>query len=148
MSRLNRGHRRLVERQRRTAIDVSIVARRVPSFPLVSTIDLSEVERWRQSRKAQGVRIGWSAILAHAYGKVSQTIPELLDVYVARPIPYVYRHPEPIASLTIHREGEDGRERLIWARIGSPHSLTLEALQARIDYFSTAPIQELSLIHI
>ena len=142
MTRLDRGQRRLVERQRRTAIDVSIVARRVPSFPLVSTIDLNEVERWRQSRKLQGVRIGWSAILAHAYGKVSEAIPELLDVYVARPIPYVYRHPEPVVSLTIHRKGADGHERLIWARIGPPQTLTLEALQTRIDYFSTAPIQE------
>jgi hypothetical protein len=35
-------------------------------------------------------------------------MPELRDIYVARPVAYVYRHPEPVASLTIHRR-EIGR---------------------------------------
>jgi len=142
MTSSNRGQRRLVDRARRTAVDISIVARRVPSFPLVSRVDLAQVERWRQSRKVQGSRIGWGAILSHAYGSVSRSIPELRDVYVARPLPYVYRHPDPVVTLAIHRKDSEGQERLIWARITSPESLSLEELQARIDYFSTAPIDE------
>jgi hypothetical protein len=142
MSRSSRGQRRLVPGHRRTPIDVSIVAKRVPSFPIVAQIDLSDVEKWRQSQKAVGKRIGWNAILAHAYGVVSHEIPELRDVYVARPIPYIYRHPEPIASLTIHRNDSLGNQRLIWARVTSPHCIPLLDLQERIDHFSTADVHE------
>ncbi|MCY3004982.1 MAG: hypothetical protein NTV29_03280 [Planctomycetota bacterium] len=142
MTRRCRGQRHWVPVERRTPIDVSIVAKRVPSFPIVSRVDVSAVETWRQTLKAQGLRIGWNALLAHAYGKVSQAIPELRDVYVARPVAYVYRHPEPIASLTIHRKDAKGTERLIWARIASPHAISLQDLQSKIDHFATAPIQE------
>ena len=133
MTQKSRGQRRLVPVERRTPIDVSIVAKRVPSFPIISRVDVSAVERWRQSLKDQGKRVGWSALLAHAYGQVSLEIPELRDVYVARPVAYVYRHPEPIASLTIHRSDSAGKERLIWARIPSPQALSLEDLQAKVD---------------
>lgn len=142
MTRASRGNRRMVPRERRTPIDVSIVARRVPSFPLVSRFNFAEVEKWRQERKAIGKRIGWNAILAHAYGTISQEIPQLRDVYVARPFPYIYQHPEPIASLTIHRRDSADKQRLIWARIASPGSLSLEEIQTRIDYFTKAPIEE------
>lgn len=142
MSHPSRGQRRWVPSQRRTPIDISIVAKRVPSFPIVARVDLSEVESWRQSQKKLGKRIGWNAILAHAYGFVSQEIPELRDVYVTRPIPYIYRHPEPIGSLTIHRKDSSGNERLIWARVSSPHCMDLVELQERIDRFSTSKIEE------
>ncbi|MFM8573525.1 MAG: hypothetical protein ACKOAU_18160 [Pirellula sp.] len=142
MIRASRGQRRWVPCQRRTPIDISIVATRVPSFPIIRRIDVSEVEKWRQTQKRLGKRVGWNAILAHAFGKVSQQIPELRDVYVARPIAYIYRHPEPIASLTIHRNDNSGIERLIWARIASPQTLGLEELQARVDHFSTTPIED------
>jgi hypothetical protein len=66
----------------------------------------------------------------------------LRDVYVARPVAYVYRHPEPVASLTIHRRDAYGQDRLIWARISSPHALSLVELQSKIDHFTTAPIQD------
>jgi hypothetical protein len=138
----SRGERRLVPCHRRTPIDVSIVAKHVPSFPLVGKLQVLEVERWRQSLKAQGKRIGWNAILAHAYGQVSTQIPELRDVYVARPVPYVYRHPEPIVSLTIHRKDAHGTERLIWGRVASPQSYSLENLQSKIDGLCSSPIGE------
>jgi hypothetical protein len=81
------------------------------------------------------LRVGWNAVLAHAYSRVSQEISELRDVYVARPVAYVYRHPEPVVSLTIHRRDANGQDRLIWARISSPHALSLRELQSKIDHF-------------
>ena len=142
MSSDSRGSRHWVPVERRTPVDASIVAKRVPSFPIVSRVDVSEVENRRQSLKSKGLRVGWNAVLVQAYSKVSQDIPELRDVYVARPVAYVYRHPEPVASLTIHRRDANGQERLIWARISSPHALSLIELQSKIDRFTTAPIQE------
>ena len=142
MTRPSRGERRSVPCHRRTPIDVSIVAKRVPSFPLVGKLQVQEVEQWRQSLKAKGKRIGWNAILAHAYANVSMQIPELRDVYVARPVPYFYRHPEPIVSLTIHRKDASGTDRLIWGRIASPQNYSLEDLQSKIDCFCSSPIQD------
>lgn len=142
MSSARRGSRHWVPVERRTPVDASMVAKRVPSFPIVSRVDVSEVENRRQSLKSKGLRVGWNAVLAHAYSKVSQDVPELRDVYVACPVAYVYRHPEPVASLTIHRRDASGQERLIWARISSPHALSLVELQSKIDRFTTAPIQE------
>lgn len=78
----------------------------------------------------------------HAYAQVSTQIPELRDVYVARPVPYIYRHPEPIVSLTVHRKDANGTERLIWGRIASPQNYSLEDLQSRIDGLCSSPIHE------
>lgn len=142
MTRPSRGERRSVPCHRRTPIDVSIVAKRIPSFPLVGKLQVQEVEQWRQSLKAKGKRIGWNAILAHAYAHVSMQIPELRDVYVASPVPYFYRHPEPIVSLTIHRRDASGTDRLIWGRIASPQNYSLEDLQSKIDGFCSSPIQD------
>lgn len=142
MSSGHRGSRHWVPVERHTPVDASIVAMRVPSFPIVSRVDVSEVENRRQSLKSKGLRVGWNAVLAHAYSRVSQEISELRDVYVARPVAYVYRHPEPVVSLTIHRRDANGQDRLIWARISSPHLLSLIELQSKIDHFATAPIQE------
>ncbi len=142
MSSGRRGSRHWIPVERRTPVDASIAAKRVPSFPIVSRVNVSEVENRRQSLKAKGLRVGWNAVLAHAYSRVSQDIPELRDIYVARPVAYVYRHPEPVASLTIHRRDAKGQDRLIWARISSPHVLSLIELQSKIDHFTTAPIQE------
>ena len=142
MSSGSRGSRHWVPVERRTPVDASIVAKRVPSFPIVSRVDVSEVENRRQSLKSKGLRVGWNAVLVQAYSKVSQDIPELREVYVARPVAYVYRHPEPVASLTIHRRDANGQDRLIWARISSPHALSLIELQSKIDRFTTAPIHE------
>ncbi|MFN4906863.1 MAG: hypothetical protein ACK6AO_18235 [Planctomycetota bacterium] len=142
MTRPNRGERRWVPNQRFSPIDASIAAKHVPSFPLVGEIQVADVESWRQSLKTQGRRVGWNAILAHAYGQVSTQIPQLRDVYVSRPVPYFYRHPEPIVSLTIHRKDANGAERLIWARITSPQNHSLDELQSKIDCFTSKPIDE------
>jgi len=140
-----RGARRRVPRERRLPVDIAIVARRVPSFPVLRRMQLDSVETWRSELKLAGIRVGWSAILAHCYGQVCREIPELRDVYVARPWPYLYRHPDPIASLTMHRPispDNPHRGRLVWGRYLCSEISTVLELQKQIDQWSTQPIEQ------
>ena len=146
MSTKNRGSRHRIPPERRLAIDISIVARRVPSFPLLRRMDLQPIERCRQELKASGKRIGWAAILAYAYGSVCREIPELRDVYVARPFPYMYRHPEPIASITMHRPTSPETPhlgRLVWGRFVCSESTNLQTYQDQLDAWNSMPIEQI-----
>jgi len=146
MSTKNRGTRHRIPPERRLAIDISIVARRVPSFPLLRRMDLQPIERWRQELKASGRRIGWAAILAYAYGSVCREIPELRDVYVARPFPYMYRHPEPIASITIHRPTSTETPylgRLVWGRFVCSEATNLQTYQDQLDLWNSMPVEQI-----
>jgi hypothetical protein len=109
-------------------------------------MDLQPIERCRQELKASGKRIGWAAILAYAYGSVCREIPELRDVYVARPFPYMYRHPEPIASITMHRPTSPETPhlgRLVWGRFVCSESTNLQTYQDQLDAWNSMPIEQI-----
>jgi hypothetical protein len=142
MSDLNEqpiAKRRWVPRHRRMAVDISIASKSVPSFPLVRTMQLERVDAGRRASKN---RIGWTAMFLHAYSRVCHEVPELRDIYVSWPTPYLYRHPEVVASVTIHRRDGEGNERLIWGRIQSPHQLAIDAVQSSVDRFTHDSIDE------
>lgn len=131
--------RRWVPRHRRMAVDISIASKSVPSFPLIRTMQLQRVDA---ARRASSRRIGLTSLFLHAYSRVCHEVPELRDIYVALPTPYLYRHPHVVASVTIHRQDEQGNERLIWGRIQSPHQLDIESVQGSIDRFTHGSIDE------
>ena len=146
MSTKNRGSRHRIPRERRLAIDISLVARRVPSFPVLRRMDLQPIELWRQELKASGKRIGWTAILAYAYGSVCRELPELRDVYIARPFPYMYRHPEPVASITIHRTTSPETPylgRLVWGRFVCSETANLQTYQDQLDAWNSMPVEQI-----
>lgn len=133
----DRGQRRRVPRHRRMAIDIANAALRVPSFPVHRTMKLRDVE---QTRRRCHVRIGWASLLARAFARVSEECPELRDIYVENPVPYLYRHPHSVASITVHRSDEQGGERLAWGRLIDAHRSPLEQIQDSISSFATAPL--------
>jgi len=142
MSHLNEqsiAKRRWIPAHRRTAIDISIASKSVPSFPLIRSMQLGGLDA---ARRASKNRIGWTALFIHAYSRVCREVPELRDIYVSWPIPYLYRHPEVVASVTIHRRDGEGNERLIWGRIQSPCNLAIDSVQASVDRFSHGSIDE------
>lgn len=134
----NRGERRGVPRHRRMAIDIANAAMRVPSFPVHRTMQLGEIE---QLRLRLDCRIGWASLLASTYSRVSQEFPELRDIYVESPVPYLYRHPQSVASITVHRSDDQGLERLVWGRLIDPHLRQLDQIQEAISSFATSPIE-------
>jgi hypothetical protein len=121
------------------AVDIAIAAQSIPSFTVVRRMRLAEVD---DVRRQSSLRIGWTALFVRAYGQVCSAIPELRDLYVRWPAPYVYRHPEPVAGITVHRQDEHLTERLIWGRIAAPNQHSPEQVQQAIERFATAPIQD------
>lgn len=133
----NRGSRRWLPRSRRTAVDIAVAALKVPSFPIYRSFSLAVPE---SARRACTQRIGWAALLMHAYGRVAMEFEALRDVYVRYPVPYVYRHPEAVGAITIHRQDEFGEERLAWGRLVQPGLAPLNQVQNAIARFTTEPI--------
>lgn len=133
----NRGMRRSVPRHRRMAIDIAHAALRVPSFPVQRMMQLGLVDK---ARRSSPTRIGWAALLCHAYSEISQEIAELRDVYVEKPFEYLYRHPNAVASITINRTDDQGNERLVWGRLSGVQSSTIEQTQQMISDFTKAPL--------
>ncbi len=135
----SKGSRRPFPKYRETVLDIIRVSQGVPSFPLVRTMDLGELS---SVRKACSPRIAWSTLFAKAYGTVCQQTPELRELFVRYPTKHLYRHPNTVASLSVHRKDNDGNERLIFGRWSNPESTPLIALQQQLDMFSQAPIAE------
>ncbi len=135
----SKGSRRPFPKYRKTVLDIIRVSQGVPSFPLVRTMELGELSA---VRKACSPRIGWSTLFAKAYGTVCQQTPELRELFVRYPTKHLYRHPNTVASLSVHRTDDAGNERLIFGRWSNPESTPLIALQQQLDQFSQAPIAE------
>jgi hypothetical protein len=134
-----KGSRRAFPKYRETVLNIIRVSQKVPSFPLVRTMQLGELSA---VRKASTSRIAWSTLFAKAYGLVCHRHPELRELFVKYPNKYLYLHPNSVASLSVHRRDEEGNHRLIWGRWNSPESSTLMELQEQLDGFCNAPIGE------
>jgi hypothetical protein len=131
--------RRRFPAHRKTVLDVLAVARGVPAFPLIRSLQVGELDSFR---KASSVRIGWTALFLKAYALVGREIPELRDRYVKYPFSYLYRHPHTVASISVHRQEEHGNERLIWSRIRSPESQSLVSIQQQLSDATTLPVEQ------
>lgn len=139
-----RGTRRWFPKHRTTVLDVLFAAKFVPSFPLLKTMDLARLSEVRNGTRR---RIGWTALFAKAHAVVSQQMPELRDMYVKRPVRYLYRHPVSVLSVSVHRpvdvtSVEPSVERLFWGQIHDAESMSLMDIQDRFDNFAKAPLKE------
>ena len=134
-----KGSRRAFPKYRETVLDIIRVSQSVPSFPLVRTMQLGELSR---VRNACSIRIAWSTLFARAYGIVCEQMQELRELFVRYPTKQLYRHPNTVASLSVHRKDDAGNERLIWGRLNNPESTPIIILQQQLDSFSNAPIAE------
>jgi len=134
-----KGSRRPFPKYRETVLDIIRVSQKVPSFPLIRTMQLAKLSC---IRKSASTRIAWSSLFTKAYGLVCARLPELREIFVPYPRKHLYRHPHSVASLSVHRKDDAGNERLIFGRLKSPESTPLAELQQRLDAFSYAPIHE------
>lgn len=135
----SKGSRRSFPRHRETILDILRESQKIASFPLHSTIQVGEVAI---ARCAAPIRISWTTLFGKAYALVCRDIPELRDIFVSYPRPYLYRHPHTVASMSVHRKDDFGIERLIFGRWVRPEASSLIQLQQSMDAFVTAPIQE------
>ena len=134
-----RGFRRRFPRHRSTVLDILFAAKFVPAFPIHTKFSLQELSDIRSQAKQ---RIGWSVLFAKAHAIVAQQTPELRDLFVKRPYRHLYRHPNSVLSISVHRRDDDGMERLIWGKVSKVEELSLAEIQSKFDGFVTAPMQE------
>ncbi len=135
----SKGEVRHFPRHRRTVLDILRASRSVPAFPLHRTMQMRELESLRRGAPS---RIGWTSLFARAYGVVSSQIHELREVFVSHPMGYLYRHPNAVGSVAIHRTDEQGQQRLIFGRIASPERRTLSDIQSELEHCTHGPIGE------
>jgi hypothetical protein len=118
--------------------DVVYFARSMPAFPAEKDMDLAEVAA---ARRLSPDRISWAALYLKAYGIVAARHPQLQQAYIAYPWPHIQQYGHNVGVLAVAREylGED---RLFWGNIWRPEELTLAQIQAEIDRYKLAPVEE------
>jgi hypothetical protein len=135
----NKGITRPFPRHREMVLDILKQSQRIPSFPILRSMELGVVAN---ARADASVRLGWTTLFAKAYALVSREIPELRDIYVGYPRRCLYRHPHSVASISIHRRDDQGNERLIFGRWVNPESATILQLQEQLDMVVQAPMAQ------
>jgi hypothetical protein len=120
--------------------DVAVLARAIPLFPVDREMRLAVVA---DARAAAPRRIGWAACFLKAYAMVAREQPLLRSWLVGRLRSRLATASQSVATLAINRADEHGGDRLFFARLASPDTLPLVAIQAFIDRHATAPIDEL-----
>jgi hypothetical protein len=124
-------HRRLVG-------DLLYFSRGIPLFPIEREFDLAALDRLRQRAK---LRISWPALFLKAYGLLAARTPELRQSYQGWPWAHLYQHAQSVAMVAVSRTTPAG-ERLFWARFIAPDEQPLVALQAELDCYKTAPVED------
>lgn len=135
----NKGTKRRFPAHRQTVMDILAASRAVPAFPLLRSFQLGATEA---ARKACPTRIGWTTIFLKAYALVSMEIPQLRERYVRFPTEHIYLHPSTVASISVHRNDENGNPRLIWAKICNAENIELPTLQGYLNDAIIKPLRE------
>lgn len=133
-----KGTNRRFPRERILVLDVIRASRSVPSFPVERRIDLGSIEK---ALLKSPTRFSWATLFAKAWGLVSVEIPQLREAYLRWPNRRLYRHPNSVVTITVHRDDsplETGE--LIWCRIQGPENLSLLDIQGELDRFRQGPI--------
>jgi len=118
--------------------DVATLALDIPLFPVDR---LMRLDGLAAARSTAAVRIGWAAIFLKAYAIVAREMPALRSWLAGRFRPRLATSSESVAVLAVNRAADAG-DRLFFARLARPDTMTLPRLQEAIDLFATGPIEE------
>ena len=118
--------------------DIAILALDVPLFPVDRSMRLAEVA---EARTSAAVRIGWAAIFLKGYAIVAREMPPLRSWLAGRLWQRLATSSESVAVLAVNR-GDEGHDRLFFARLPRPDALPLPRLQESIDRFVSRPVDE------
>jgi hypothetical protein len=87
-------------------------------------------------------RLNWLPLFFKAYAVVAAARPALRRLYVSRPWPYLYEHPENVGSVVISRPLE-GEEALFYLPIAAPEKQLLQELDRVIKEARERPFHEI-----
>src|SRR5262245_39634740 len=131
------GRERL-PRNRVLVCDLLRVAQRMPLYPLEKPCNLRALVELRERAP---VRISWTILFIKAYAMMSAECRPLRQTYLGWPWPHLYTHPHSVAMLTVNRP--DGKHAgLYWGRFIKPEEESLVDLQAQLELYKTAPVEE------
>jgi hypothetical protein len=119
--------------------DVALLGRGIPLFPVDREMRLAAVA---DARAAAARRIGWAACFLKGYALVARELPLLRSWLVGRLWPRLATSSTSVATLAVNRV-EEGCDRLFFARLAVPDTLSLAAIQAFIDRHASAPVDEI-----
>ncbi len=128
----------LVPRSRRLTIDLLHYRAKVPTCAHDRACDFLRVA---EARERCPVRISWSMIFIKAFGLVAARYPALRQMYLPLPWPHIYQHPTSVAMVATHRDF-GGEPWLFWSRFNRPEGRTLLFLQAALERYQTAPVED------
>ncbi len=118
--------------------DVALLSQAIPLFPVDREMRLAVVAA---ARAAAPRRVGWAACFMKAYALVAREQPLLRSWLVRGLTGRLATASQSVATLAVNRV-ENGADRLFFARLAAPDTLSLTAIQAFIDRHATAPIDQ------
>jgi hypothetical protein len=118
--------------------DVALLSQAIPLFPVDREMRLAVVA---DARAAAQRRVGWAACFMKAYALVAREQPLLRSWLVRGLTGRLATASQSVATLAVNRV-ENGADRLFFARLAAPDTLSLTAIQAFIDRHATAPIDQ------
>jgi hypothetical protein len=125
-------------RSRRLTIDLLHYHAKVPTCAHDRNCDFRHVV---EARKRSALRVSWSMIFIKAFGLVAQRYPVLRQMYLPLPWPHIYQHPTSVAMVATHRD-YCGEPWLFWSRFTNPERRPLAKLQATLEQYQSAPVEE------
>jgi hypothetical protein len=139
-----------VREQRGRKIPLSLARKMIGDFLAVSQrIPLAHGERRIDIRSLRAAvtamprpRTDWLPLFFKAYAIVAADRPALRRLFVRRPWPYLYEHPENVGSVVISRRLE-GDDALLYLPIVAPERLPLREIDRLLKEAREKPIAEI-----
>lgn len=119
-------------------IDLLHEAHKVPLVAMEKRMALAPVVARRSACRP---RPGWCAIFIKAYALVAARRSELRRAYMSFPRPRLFEHSTNVAAVTIERMIGD-EPCVFLGRIAEPEKMTLHELDARLQHFKEAPLEQ------
>jgi hypothetical protein len=111
--------------------DLAHLAAGIPAATVRRTLAIGEVAN---ARSLAAPRPSWLSVFTKALAFVGGAHPELRQVYMPWPLPYVYEHPFAVAAVALEREFDEEMPAM-WARVSRPAQSGLQQLHSKLRRF-------------
>lgn len=133
-----RPGRTRIPRSRLLVVDIMRLHQRNPTVAHNRYMQLGELA---DVRSRSSVRVSWSALFIKAWAEVSRQNTTLRQTWRAWPWPHIFQHEETVANLAVNRRHSE-QDWLFWGLVRSPEQRSLIDIQAAIDAFNDAPVEQ------
>lgn len=129
-------------RSRRTTNDLLRFTRKVPAHAQLRRCRIPKVAA---ARSMCPTRIGWPMVFFKAYARITDRMPELRRIFVARPYPRIYEHPVSIGRMTVSRE-IGGDDWVVLTKVDDPATTPIDELQSDVMQMAYGDPSDIALL--